>query len=116
MRQSPSRAANATVSGQAPVPGSVITNCAERVKSLASCRDALSLKSAVQKLCVEFGKVTRLDVLTMAQAEKRRALCFLRLESAAQEQQLMMSVGAPRFGDDVLIVVDLARGSSGPVS
>ena len=116
MPQPPARAANATVSGQAPVSGSAITSCAERLKSLASCRDALSLKSAVQEFCTAFGKVTQLDVLTMAEAEKRRALCFLRLESAAQEQQLMMSVGAPRFGDDVLIVVDLAHGSLRPIA
>ncbi len=116
MRQHPARAANTIVSAEAPVSGSAITSCAERVKSLASCRDALSLKSAVQELCTAFGKVTQLDVLTMAEAETRRALCFLRLESAAQEQQLMTSLGAPRFGDDVLIVVDLPRSSPRPAA
>jgi hypothetical protein len=35
-------------------------------------------------------------------------LCFLRLESKAQEIQLMSSLRAARFGDDVLMVVDLA--------
>jgi len=116
MRQSPARAANASVSGQAHASGSAIASCAERVKSLASCRDALSLKSAVQALCTPFGKVTQLDVLTMAESERRRALCFLRLESSAQEQELMRSLGAPRFGEDVLIVVDLPHGSSRPVA
>lgn len=83
---------------------------ADRLKSLAGCRDVTSLSSAVRELCNEFGKVTRIDVLTLAEAEKRRALCFLRLESIAQEQQLMMTLGASRFGDDVLIVVDLPHG------
>lgn len=82
---------------------------AERLKSLADCGDVLSLKSAVHELCTEFGTVTHIDVLTVAEAEKRRALCFLRLESAAQEQQLMNALRASRFGDDVLIVVDLPR-------
>ena len=41
--------------------------------------------------------------------EKRRALCFLRLESEAQERQLMSSLGVPRFGNDVLVIVDLPR-------
>ena len=77
------------------------------MKSLAGCGDIVSLKSAVQELCTEFGKVRRIDVLTMAEAEKRRALCFLRLESAAQERQLISALGASRFGDDVLVIVDL---------
>jgi hypothetical protein len=76
--------------------------------SLAGCGDAASLRSAVGELCAEFGKVTRIDILTMSEAEKRQALCFLRLESAAQERQLMRTLGASRFGDDLLFIVDLA--------
>jgi len=45
--------------------------------------------------------------LTMAQADKRRALCLLRLESEVQERQLMTSLGVCRFGSDVLVIVDL---------
>ena len=87
----------------------------ERLKSLGGCADITSLKSAVEEICTEFGKVTRIDVLTMAEAEKRRALCFLRLESPAQEQQLMNALGLPRFGDEVLVVVDLPSDSGRPV-
>jgi len=79
----------------------------DRLKSLADCGDINSLKSAVQEICNEFGRVTRIDVLTTAEARKRRALCFLRLESPAQERRLMNALGLPRFGDDVLVVVDL---------
>lgn len=86
-----------------------MSTCAERLKSLTGCGDVASLRTALQELCTEFGKVTRLDVLTLAEAERRRALCLLRLESAAQEQQLMTTLRASRFGDDVLIVVDLPR-------
>jgi len=82
---------------------------AQRLKSLADCADVASLSSAVRQLCSEFGKVTHIDVLTIAEAERRRALCFLRLESMAQEQQLMTTLSAQRFGDDVLLVVDLPR-------
>ena len=88
-----------------------MNTAANRLESLAGCRDVASLKSAVQELCTEFGRVMRLDVLTIAEAERRRALCFLRLESAAQEQRLMTTLRASRFGDDVLIVVDLPQGS-----
>lgn len=80
---------------------------ADRLKSLASCSDAASLRAALEALCTEFGRLTRLDVLTLTEVERRRAVCLLRLESAAQEQQLMTTLSASRFGDDVLIVVDL---------
>ena len=78
----------------------------ERVRSLGTCSDAASLQSAISELCGEFGRITRLEVMTLA-AEKRRALCLLRLESAAQENRLMSGLGASRFGDDVLMIVDL---------
>ena len=83
----------------------------DRLKPLASCADIATLRSAVSELCGQFGKVTRIDVLTLTEAERRRALCFLRLESSAQEQQLMTTLGASRFGADVLVVVDLAHRS-----
>ena len=79
----------------------------DRFQSLGRCGDAASLRVAVSELCAEFGKLTRIEILTMAEAEKRRALCFLQLESAAQERQLMMTLGVQRFGADVLVVVDL---------
>ena len=79
----------------------------ERLRSIATCGDADSLRSAVRALCTEFGEVTRMDVFTMTEAEKRRALCFLRLDSADHEQVLMADLGAARFGDDLLVIVDL---------
>jgi len=78
----------------------------EQLKSLSGCGDTASLRTAIRELCAEFGKVTHIDVLTIAEDRRRRALCLLRLESAAQEQQLMTSLSASRFGEDVLIVVD----------
>ena len=93
---------------------SAITSCRERLKSLTGCCDGASLKSAVSELCTEFGRITRLDVFTMTEAEKRRALCLLRLESPAQECELMTSLGASRFGEDLLVVVDLQPASASP--
>ena len=79
----------------------------ERLKTLGGCSDPAGLRSALRELCTEFGRLTRLDVFTMAEAEKRRALCFLRLESEAQERQLMTALGAARLGEDLLVIVDL---------
>lgn len=85
-----------------------------RMKSLAGCGDAASLRSAIGELCAEFGKVTFMDVLTMAEAEKRWALCFLRLESTAQEHALMSALDVPRFGEDLVVIVDLAERPPAP--
>jgi hypothetical protein len=79
----------------------------DRVESLRGCSDAASLRSAVSEICAEFGKVTRIEILTLAEVSRRRALCLLRLESEAQESRLMSSLGASRFGNDVLVIVDL---------
>lgn len=79
----------------------------ERLESLASCGDTASLRFEVSALCAEFGRVTKLDVFTMTETEKRRAVCFLRLESPDQEQQLIADLGASRFGDDLLVIVEL---------
>jgi hypothetical protein len=80
---------------------------AERLQTLAGCRDADSLRVAVSDLCTEFGKPTHVDIITMAEARRRRALCFLRLETEAQERQLMAALGASRMGQDLLVIVDL---------
>jgi hypothetical protein len=82
---------------------------AERLKALAGCGDTERLKSAIHELCAEFGKVTSISIMTMTEAEQRRALCFLRLESEAQEFELMSRLGVSRFGNEVLVVVDLAH-------
>jgi hypothetical protein len=79
----------------------------ERLASLACCRDTDSLRSALSGVCAEFGKLTKIDMFTMTEAQKRRALCFLRLESAAQERALIAGLGASRMGEDLLVIVDL---------
>ena len=81
----------------------------EGLKALAGCSDVAGLTAALRGLCAEFGELTRLKVLTLAEAETRRALCFLRLACTSQEQALMSALGAPRFGEDVVVVVELQR-------
>jgi hypothetical protein len=71
---------------------------ADRLKALAGCWDVGSLKSAVREMCAEFGQVTRIDIFTMAEAAQRRA-------------RLMASLGISRFGNDVLVIVDLPKGA-----
>lgn len=77
------------------------------LKSLAGCQDVASLRSTIHEFCAGFGEIAHMDIVTMAQPGKRQALCFLRLESAAQETRFMADSGVTRFGDDLLCVVNL---------
>jgi hypothetical protein len=79
----------------------------EQLKSLAECKDVASLRTTIHEFCAGLGEIAHMDILTMKQPGKRQALCFLRLESAAQEQQLMTNLGVTRFGNELLCVVDL---------
>jgi hypothetical protein len=77
------------------------------LKSLAGCKDVANLRSAIHELSTEFGEIAHMDILTVKRPGKRQALCFLRLESDAQECRLMTNPGVTRFGSELLCVVDL---------
>lgn len=82
------------------------------LKALAECKDVTNLRSAICELFTEFGEIAHMDILTMTHPGTRQALCFLRLESAAQEQRLMANLGVTRFGNELLFVVDLPTGQA----
>lgn len=69
--------------------------------------DVASLKSALHQLCSEFGRITRLDILTAMHEGTKQAICFLRMERPEQEQQLMKTLGVGRFGGEVVFVLNL---------
>lgn len=77
------------------------------VKPLAECGDPASLTCAIQELCAERGVVAHVDIWTLARSGKRQALCFVRTDPAAKEQQLAGMPGLTRFGKELLFVVDL---------
>jgi hypothetical protein len=77
------------------------------LKDLALCGDAGSLELMLRALCSEFGSVSRLDILTMTDAGKRKAVCLLQLASSEEKQELMAKLGANRFGEDLCVVVEL---------
>lgn len=74
---------------------------------LQNFTDISSLRPALHSLCSRFGSVARLDILAASQAGKRQALCFLRMDSPAQERDLMAELGVGRFGGDLVVIVDL---------
>ena len=70
--------------------------------------DVTSLKLALQTLCSEFGRITRLDILTAMHEDTQQAICFLRMEHPEQEQRLMKTLGVGRFGGEVVFVLNLS--------
>lgn len=74
---------------------------------LKSCADVGSLRPVLLSICSRFGSIARLDILAASQAGKRQALCFLRMDSDEQEQQLIRELGVGRFGGDLVLIVDL---------
>ena len=74
---------------------------------LQNFSDISTLKPALHSLCSRYGSVARLDILAASQAGKRQALCFLRMGSTDQENQLMRELGVGRFGGDLVVIVDL---------
>ena len=87
------------------------------VSTLAELRqhsDVPSLKSALHQLCGEFGRITRLDILTAMHEGTKQAICFLRMERPEQEQQLMKTLGVGRYGGEVVFVIRLGEPEPDP--
>jgi len=76
-------------------------------EQLKNCTDISALRLRMCSLFSRFGSIARLDILTARQAGKRQALCFLRMDSPEQEQQLMSEFGVGRFGGDIVVIIDL---------
>jgi hypothetical protein len=106
------------MSWAAPAPLEATTMSA--LTDLKRHSDVASLKPALQQLCSEFGRLTRLDILTAMHEGTKQAICFLRMEHPEQEQRLMKTLGVGRFGGEVVFVLNLslpiATEDSGPSS
>ena len=80
---------------------------AHALQDLQQYANAEALMPALHGLCSHFGSVEKLVVLTAKHEGTKQAICFLRLASEDQEQALMQSLGVEKFGEEVVIVVDL---------
>ena len=78
------------------------------LEQLGASADLVSTKSALQLICSEFGIVRRLDVLLGSRGDDHQALCFLRMDTAEQEQQVIRFLEINRFAGDLVMAVDLS--------
>ena len=83
------------------------------LESLENCNEISELKPVLHALCTRFGSISRLDVLPASQAGRRQALCFLRMQSAEEEETLVRELGIGRFGGALVVVVDLLPRKTG---
>ena len=65
------------------------------------------LRSAIESVCAEFGKVTYLEMLPVTRVTPRQCLCFLRLDTAAAEDELRRKLHIKRFAGDLYFFVDV---------
>ncbi len=82
------------------------------LESLKNSADIHALRQALLILCGSYGAMARLDIVSASQSGKRQALCFLRMDSEAQELRMMRELGMGRFGGDLVLVVDLQPSST----
>jgi hypothetical protein len=88
-------------------PSGKTTIASNPLDSLQNCADVNALRQGLCSLCTRYGSIAQLDILTARQAGKLQAICFLRMDSPAQEKQVMSELGIGRFGSDLVVVVDL---------
>lgn len=81
----------------------------KRLETLERCDGIDKLHPALRLLCADFGAISRLDILPASHLGKRQALCFLRMDTVQQEENMIRELGIGRFGGDLILVVDLMQ-------
>lgn len=78
-----------------------------QLENLGRLGSVVELKQSLRAICSTFGVVTKLEVLLAKQVGKRRALCFLGMQTLEQEQVLMRELQLGQFGGDVVAIIEL---------
>jgi hypothetical protein len=86
----------------------------QAIEHLKSCTSVSELKREIRTLCAQFGSILRIDVLLARRAGTRQAMCFWRMESREDEDEVMSEFGVGRFGGDLVVIVDLDPGEVQP--
>jgi hypothetical protein len=77
-------------------------------------RNEPELRSAIESVCAEFGKVTDLTILPASAAFGLQCTCILRLESSLAEEALRSKFNVIREGADVAFFATVDREWAGP--
>lgn len=86
----------------------MITNLSNpALEQLSASADLVSLRSALQLICSDFGTVKRLDVVMDGRGDAHQALCFLRMDNAEAEQQVSRFLEIAHFAGELVVTVDL---------
>lgn len=78
-----------------------------QLENLGRLGSVVELKQSLRAICSAYGVVTKLEVLLAKQVGKRRALCFLGMQTLEQEQVLMRELQLGQFGGDVVAIIEL---------
>jgi hypothetical protein len=74
------------------------------------------LRSAVESVCAEFGKVKSLTILPANRAVGLQCTCLLQLESAAAEIALKSKFQVVDFGSELLFFTEVDDAWTGPTA
>ena len=78
--------------------------------------DEQSLRSAIESVCAEFGRVTHLNILPPGRGqEKLQCICFVRLDSAAAEAALSSTLRVTKVDDGLAFFADVHEHWTGPI-
>jgi hypothetical protein len=103
-----------TVSAKPPVAHTFtrqLDTAAASLDALQRCTSISSLREALSALCSRYGQLHGLNIVSSGQPGRRRALCFLRMQTSDQEKSLMHALGIGRFGGGLVLVLTLTPDS-----
>lgn len=66
-----------------------------------------ALRSAIELICSEFGKITRLEIFLQQPSANRRCVCFLSLDSDEAEARLSSSYRLMKYANALMFLVDI---------
>ena len=82
------------------------------IEKLRICTSADEFNTALRLLCVSFGVVNSLKVITVEKPGQRQMMSFLRFENMLAMQRFSTEFGVGIFGGELILIVDLHAAAS----
>lgn len=80
---------------------------ATEIENLQGRHDLAGVRAGMLRVCGSFGRVHNLTIFAVNHVDQPRAVCFVRMASAEEDQRIMASLGIGRFGGQLVVVVSL---------